>query len=212
MDENYLKEFRKINGLTQEELGEFIGMGKSYISKIEHGKEKLPKKRLKLLRNNDKGWDLTPLNFMPSETTKTTIIQKSGRDMVPVIPENLCKEVNVDIRKYLKKGEHRIRTSPAVLQFPTTTCFYVVQTVAMYPHLHEGDILALKVLPSNAPIVNGELYAVNCSELGLIVRFAYDRGDSLEMRAQQERFESFRIMKDTIYSVFRIVGLIRSDI
>ena len=207
-----LKTFRKNNGLTQGELGEYIGMGKSYISKIEHGKENLPERRLKKILENDKGWDLTPLYSEPDESRNPTADQGKCRDMVPVIPEHLCKEVNFDILKHLMDKKHKFSTTPAVLQFPSTTCYYVVQTVAMYPHLHEGDILALKVLPPSAPIVNGELYAINTSELGLVVRFAYDRGNSLEMRAQQDRFEPFEIKKETIYSIFRIVGLIRSNI
>lgn len=132
--------------------------------------------------------------------------------MIPVIPENLYKEVNVDILEFLRNGENKFRTTPAVQQFPKTTCFYVVHTIAMYPHLHEGDVLALKALPPTAPIVNGELYAVDTSDLGLVIRFAYDRGDCIEMRSSQERFESFEIKKETVYSIFRIVGLIRSNI
>lgn len=211
-----LKAFRKGNGLTQGELGDYLGLGKSFISKIEHGKEKIPESKLKKLVENDKGWDMTALYTEPDATVmaRTTgcAAPCSTSEMVPVIPENLYKEVNVDILEYLSDGEHRIRTSPAVQQFPRTTCFYVVHTIAMYPHLHEGDILALKALPPTAPIVNGELYAVDTSDLGLVIRFAYDRGDCIEMKSSQERFETFKIKKDSIYSVFRIVGLIRSNI
>lgn len=209
-----LKAFRKGNGLTQDELGEYIGMGKSYISKIEHGKEKLPRKKLKILQENDKGWDLSLLYTNNSTQTneKYDNANRRGGDMIPVIPENLYKEVNVDILEFLRNGEHKFRTTPAVQQFPKTTCFYVVHTIAMYPHLHEGDVLALKALPPTAPIVNGELYAVDTSDLGLVIRFAYDRGDCIEMRSSQERFENFEIKKETVYSIFRIVGLIRSNI
>lgn len=56
-----LKGFRKANNLTQEELGEYLGMKKSFISKIEHGKEKFPADKFQKLLKNDKGWDITNL-------------------------------------------------------------------------------------------------------------------------------------------------------
>lgn len=37
--------FRRLNKLTQEELGDFLGVSKSFVSQIE----------------NDRGWDVTPL-------------------------------------------------------------------------------------------------------------------------------------------------------
>lgn len=204
-----IRKFRNDNDLTQDELGEYLGIKKSFISKIEHGNANLPKEKIERLVKNDRGWNVDALSVEGAANTSGSA-QKP--DMVPVIPENLYKEVNVDILAFLRDGEHKFRTSPAVQQFPTTTCFYVVHTIAMYPHLHEGDILALKTLPPTAPIVNGELYAVDTSDLGLVIRFAYDRGDCIEMRSSQERFESFQIRKESIYSVFRIVGLIRSNI
>lgn len=56
-----LKAFRKANFLTQSELGEFLGIQKPFISRIENGKEKLPRQQLMKLLENSKGWDTTML-------------------------------------------------------------------------------------------------------------------------------------------------------
>lgn len=56
-----LKAFRKANGLTQDELGAYLGMKKSFISKIENGKEKFPEAKFQKLVNNDRGWDTSAL-------------------------------------------------------------------------------------------------------------------------------------------------------
>lgn len=53
-----IKEFRQRNGLTQSELGEYLGMKKSFISKIENGKEKLPQEKFLKLINNPHGWEV----------------------------------------------------------------------------------------------------------------------------------------------------------
>lgn len=62
-----LKEFRIVNNLTQTELGEYLGVLKGFISKIENGKDKLPEQKFRKLINNPFGWDTSMLT-QPSET------------------------------------------------------------------------------------------------------------------------------------------------
>lgn len=56
-----LKLFRKANNLTQEKLGEYLGIKKSFISTIESGKDPMPKDKLTKLLNNPYGWDVSML-------------------------------------------------------------------------------------------------------------------------------------------------------
>ena len=54
-----LKTFRKTNNLTQSDIADFLGggVGKAFISQIEHGNRKLPSAQLAKLLNNPYGWD-----------------------------------------------------------------------------------------------------------------------------------------------------------
>lgn len=56
-----LKAFRKANGLTQEALGYYLGIKKSFISTIESGKDPMPKDKLTKLFNNPHNWDTSML-------------------------------------------------------------------------------------------------------------------------------------------------------
>ena len=56
-----LKAFREANGLTQDELGAYLGIGKSHISMIEHGKAKLNTEKFNKLLNNPNNWDTSML-------------------------------------------------------------------------------------------------------------------------------------------------------
>lgn len=56
-----LRSFRKANGLTQEELGKFLDMKKSFVSKVENGKEKLPEAKFQKLIANERGWNVDAL-------------------------------------------------------------------------------------------------------------------------------------------------------
>jgi transcriptional regulator with XRE-family HTH domain len=56
-----LKEFRIVNNLTQTELGDYLGVQKGFISKIENGRDKLPEQKFRKLLNNPNGWDVSML-------------------------------------------------------------------------------------------------------------------------------------------------------
>ena len=56
-----LKTFRKINNLTQTEVGDYLGIKKAFISSIENGKAGLPPDKFSKLINNDRGWNVNPL-------------------------------------------------------------------------------------------------------------------------------------------------------
>lgn len=59
-----LKTFRKTNNLTQSDIADFLGggVGKVFISQIEHGNRKLPSAQLAKLLNNPYGWDTSALS------------------------------------------------------------------------------------------------------------------------------------------------------
>lgn len=82
-----LREFRKANNLTQDELGSYLAMQKSYVSKIENGKEKLPEKKLKQLLNNSRGWDTTML-LDDVQISGDAIIQTNGSGNIGKIEGN----------------------------------------------------------------------------------------------------------------------------
>ena len=52
-----LRNFRKANNLTQEQLGEYLGIKKSFISRVENGQVALPADKFTKLLENDRGWD-----------------------------------------------------------------------------------------------------------------------------------------------------------
>lgn len=90
-----LKSFRKINNLTQGELGEYIGMKKSFISKIENGKEKLPESKLQKLLTNTMGWDTTMLEKSPTINTR---VSGNGSANVQVGSNNKLVQDSSDLK------------------------------------------------------------------------------------------------------------------
>jgi transcriptional regulator with XRE-family HTH domain len=56
-----LKAFRKTNNLTQEQVGDYLGIKKSFISQIESGKCSMPPEKFNKLLENPYGWDVSAL-------------------------------------------------------------------------------------------------------------------------------------------------------
>ena len=72
-----LKEFRLVNNLTQTELGDYLGVQKGFISKIENGRDKLPEPKYRKLLNNEKGWDVSMLT-QPAPVGDTIPLQEDA--------------------------------------------------------------------------------------------------------------------------------------
>jgi transcriptional regulator with XRE-family HTH domain len=70
-----LKKFRKANSITQSELGEYLGIKKSFISSIENGRAKLPEEKFAKLLNNDRGWDIS---ILAAESKQTNIVRNDS--------------------------------------------------------------------------------------------------------------------------------------
>lgn len=140
--------------------------------------------------------------------------QRSEMRLVPTIPYNVYKEIDVDIQEMIENPPAPLHTSPAVAQFPTTDCHYFVNSDAMLPHLHPNDVLALKKIHKDAEVINGEICVINSKYNGLLARFVYDDGDYIILKASeaQNRFTDMRLHKDNIFGVYRILGLIRTNI
>lgn len=58
-----LKLFRQTNGLTQKELADYLGIGVSFISRVESGQVELPQKHLSKLLINNNGWETSSLTL-----------------------------------------------------------------------------------------------------------------------------------------------------
>lgn len=71
-----LKEFRIVNNLTQTDLGDFLGVQKGFISKIENGKDKLPESKFRKLLSNPNGWDTSML----TQSTSVGVVQPNAED------------------------------------------------------------------------------------------------------------------------------------
>lgn len=131
---------------------------------------------------------------------------------VPTIPIHAYRAINFDVMEYFRTSQEDLHLSPIVMQFPGTDCYYFVNSDDMSPNLRTNDLLCLSRLPQDAKVTNGDLCILNTKFQGILERFVYDDGDALILKSTQPRWTDMRIPKEEIFSVFRILGGIRTNI
>lgn len=218
-------EWLRFNGIikTQKDFATLISVDKSTLNRAMKGDEHYLTPNLlskvdsciKFYKEKvDGSVDNKALELTSTDKATRMTSQRQEMKLVPTIPYNVYKETDIDLMEMISNPPQPLHQSPAVAQFPLTDCHYFVNSDAMLPHLHPNDVLALKKIHENAQVINGEICVINSKYNGLIARFVYDDGDYLILKASetQMRFTDMRLHKDDIFGVYRILGLIRTNI
>lgn len=116
-----LKAFRKANNLTQEQLGDYLGIKKSFVSTIESGKDPMPKAKLSKLLNNPYNWDVSMLiqsENPPTEEPKDSTLDFVIRHMASQIDELSAKYKSLESEyKELRDERDKLLVSNRNLQY-----------------------------------------------------------------------------------------------
>lgn len=201
---------------TYQEFAKLIGCTPATMSAAKNGKEyALTDSLISKIKDISARYEEREdsANIQAAKNSPMMISKSRPANLVPVIPYKLYNEVGINVMDYINDTNNAdVQRSQAIAQFASTTCYYFVNTTAMEPHFYPSDLLALKEVSNDAPIINGEAYLVNTYDLGVILRYIYDRGDTIELQSTGERFERFSVPKNDIVNLFRVIGLIRTNI
>lgn len=111
-----LKAFRKANNLTQDKLGDYLGIKKSFISQVESDKVPLPHDKFIKLLNNPYGWDISMLTQRrPLELLDS--IRGTHREVTPEQIQSAIKEaLNPDEKFLIGYLERKIENQDALIR------------------------------------------------------------------------------------------------
>lgn len=131
---------------------------------------------------------------------------------IPVIPARLFRAPEINIYEYVMKSENVDRLPP-VPHFQKHDLFATCPGDAMAPRICRGYLLALRRMPKESTIINGEVYVVDTKSNGMFLRKIVDLGGSLRFIAEnQTDFPDFELPYDDIINVFRVVGALIPNI
>jgi transcriptional regulator with XRE-family HTH domain len=131
---------------------------------------------------------------------------------IPVVPARLFRAPELDIYEYVMNSPSVDRLPP-VPHFQKHDMFAMCPGDAMAPRLCRGYLLALRRMPTDTPIINGEIYVIDTFSSGMFLRKIVDNGEGLTFIAEnQQDFPDFDLPYNDVLNVFRVVGVLITNI
>ena len=102
---------------------------------------------------------------------------------------------------------------PPVPHFQKHDLFASCPGDAMAPRICRGYLLALRRMPIDSTIINGETYVVDTMSQGMFLRRLVDTGDGLTFISEnQSEFPDFSLPHDDVINIFRVVGVLITNV
>ncbi len=219
-----IKEYFSEIGLSQTEAAEKLGIQQAAVSNQLNGRTfgKNSAAKWNAAFGFRINWLLTGEGqmFDPSEKGYDekikghfqTTHKLDQENRIPVIPSSLFRVPEIDIYEYVRNSPSTDYLPP-VPHFQKHDVFASCPGDAMAPRLYRGYLMALRKMPNDAPIINGEIYAVDTKSNGMFVRRLVQRDDTLTFIAEnKENFPDFELPYSDIISIFRVVGVLIANV
>ena len=127
---------------------------------------------------------------------------------IPVIPARLFRAPEIDIYEYVSQSP-AVEKLPPVPHFQKHDLFATCPGDAMAPRIKRGYLMALRRVPKDTVIINGDIYAVDTKSSGMFVRRIISNESSLTCVSENpETFPTFEIENDDVITIFRVVGIL----
>ena len=230
------KAFKKCNPFVKnKDIAEWLGVSEGYISKVISGQTQLAEDKFSKLLDHPT-WDTSPLlsraqetlptyehpyNLAPTQkpavvptaepTEEAEVIEAEVVEL-PIVPTAVVRQPETRLSKWLDKYSdevERLRLSEII---SSATMVREVKDRDMCPSLKMGQYIYLELMPHEMPIKNGRIYFVDHKKVEGFFRRLYDRGDSIECRADKPAIEPNIYPKEDIYDIYKVVGVFSTDI
>lgn len=133
-------------------------------------------------------------------------------DDIPVIPARLFRVPEINIYDYVVNSP-TVEKLPPVPHFQKHDLFATCPGDAMSPRICRGYLLALRKMPTDSTIINGEIYVVDTKSQGMFLRRLVDNGKGLTFISEnQQDFPDFELPYDEVINIFRVVGVLITNI
>lgn len=131
---------------------------------------------------------------------------------IPVIPARLFRAPEINIYEYVINSSSVDRLPP-VPHFQKHDMFAFCPGDAMAPRICRGYLMALRRMPMDSTIINGEIYVVDTMSNGMFLRKIVDNGNGLTFIAEnQTEFPDFELPYSDVINIFRVVGVLITNI
>jgi phage repressor protein C with HTH and peptisase S24 domain len=131
---------------------------------------------------------------------------------IPVIPARLFRAPEINIYEYVMNSPN-VERLPPIPHLQKHDLFATCPGDAMAPRICRGYLLALRRMPVDSTIINGETYVVDTESQGMFLRRLVDTGSELTFISEnQEEFPDFSLPYNDVINIFRVVGVLITNL
>lgn len=209
-----IKAFRKANGLTQENLADYLGVGKAFISQVETGRSALSEVKYSMILNNSLGWDTSMLqrknaskaNRLPPLVFNDGEMPPKGIPLIPIeAVAGILSGNSISVMDY----ECALYDIP---MFRGAEFLIQISGDSMQPKYYSGDIVACKRLPIDTFFQWNKVYVIDSEQGVIIKRVRPGRDDKhIILVSENEVYAPFELSLDKVYSIALVVGVVRAE-
>ena len=131
---------------------------------------------------------------------------------LPIVPTAVVRQPEVRLSKWIDKYSDEVERLRLSEILRTASMVREVKDRDMAPSLKVGQYIYLELMPKDMPIKNGRIYFVDHKKVEGFFRRLYDRGDSIECRADKPAIEPNTYPKEDIFDIYKVVGVFSTDI
>lgn len=219
---NKIKEYFSENGMSQTDVAKVLDVQQAAVSNQLNGRpfgknsaakwNKAFGFRINWLLTGEGPMFDTDANNSTHEYNIEDHPELNHEDDIPVIPARLFRAPEINIYDYVMRSQN-VEKLPPVPHFQKHDLFATCPGDAMAPRLCRGYLLALRRMPLETTIINGEIYVVDTKSQGMFLRRLIDNGNGLTFVSEnQQEFPDFDLPYDDIINIFRVVGVLIPNI
>lgn len=195
-----LRAYFEEKGMTQQQVADILGIQQQNVGVHFQGRPFGKNAAMKWQRafGFSAQWLMTStgkmmLDDVIAHTTTTPPAPSELDELIPIVPNGVTKMDN----------------APKIHQFPRYDFYFQCVTDAMRPEIYAGDLLGIRRLEPDAPLINGETYVFDTKSAGMQIRMLEEKEDGYLATAHNDRYKDTFFPRSEVLSIFTIVGLVR---
>lgn len=203
MDAKDLKQIRKMNGISQQDLAAYLGVGQSFISQIERGASPIPEAIAnKILANPN--WEIVIDTF---ENHGTVNMQQGRQDekAIPLVTFDAVAGYGTPVFE-----DSLIEAYYDVREFKTADFLIRVKGESMTPKYNGGDLVACRMVNDILFLQWGRVYVLYTRSQGVMIKRVQPANDpdNITCVSENQKYSQFEVPKSDIVKLALVVGSI----
>lgn len=195
-----LRLFRKVNRITQDDVADYLGVSKGFVSQVETGKSALPEDKELRLLNNDKGWSV-------EEYDKAVGIKnRPAPDMEIYRVRLIPYEARGGMIGDFVDGVHDYDCETVISPIKGVDFAMTVTGESMAPSFNPGDRILIKRIDPNIFIEWGKTYVLDTPNGAIIKQIRKtDDPDLVECVSLNPDYQPFTVSVSDVRGWYRVL-------